>query len=106
MELPNMKTKKQLSMEDKINKIKKIDLEMTPTKFHILFDMDNDWNEGNESTMTSLERGRMVQLWLEYNSWEIQRRLKLGVVKEEIEVLQGGFSKDYEDDNKIQGYIH
>ena len=81
-----------------------IDIDLIPTKYHILFDMDNDWNKGNDSKMLSLERGRMLQLWLEYNHDEIKRRLKLEGSNEQPEVFIGGFGKD-DNENTIQGFI-
>lgn len=83
-----------------------IDLQITPTKYHILFDMDNDWNKGNESKMNSLERCRFNQLYLEYNRWELQRRLKFDGSNCELEVLYEGFVKEENNKQEIQGFIH
>jgi hypothetical protein len=99
-----MKNKKQLTMEDKIEKIKMIDLELTPTKYHILFDVDNDWNKGNDSSMSSLERAGFHQLYLEYNRWEMRYKLKLKVSDEQPDIFTGGFAED-ENENTIQGFI-
>jgi hypothetical protein len=41
------------------------DLTTIPTKYHILFECD--WNTGNESTMTSMERSKFVDLYLQSN---------------------------------------
>jgi hypothetical protein len=49
------------------------DLTQIPERFHILF--TSDWNKGNESTMSSIERGRMGELYLEYNRWSIQQAI-------------------------------
>ena len=54
-----------------------INLEIIPTKYHTLFDVNNDWNKGNDSKMSSLERARLHQLYLEYNQWEMKYNLKL-----------------------------
>jgi hypothetical protein len=88
-----------------IKNTKMIDINLIPTKYQILFDLDNDWNKGNESKMPSLERAGMVQLWLEYNQWEIQSKLKLKGSKDEIEVLHQGFVKEQNDKQEIQGFI-
>jgi hypothetical protein len=98
------KGKKQLNMEDKINKIK--NLELIPTEYQILFDANNDWNKGNNSKMSSLERARMAELWLEYNHWDLQQSLKGAPLKEEIEVLYEDFSKQETDKKEIQGFIY
>ena len=79
-------------------------LELTPTKYHILFDVNNDWNKGNDSKMSSLERAGLHQLYLEYNQWEIKSNLKLNGSNEEIEVFKGGFTED-KNENTIQGFI-
>ncbi len=47
------------------------DLTNIPERFHCLF--LTDWNNGNESEMKSVERSQMVDLFLEYNRWDIQR---------------------------------
>ena len=99
-----MKNKKQLTMEDKIEKIKMIDLELTPTKYHILFDVDNDWNKGNDSSMSSLERARFHQLYLEYNRWEMRFRLKLDGSNEQPDIFRVGFTED-KNENTIQGFV-
>lgn len=83
-----------------------IDKDLIPTKYQILFDLDNDWNKGNESKMLPLERLGMLQLWLEYNQWEIKRKLKFDGSKDEIEVLFEGFVKEHTDKEAIQGFIH
>ncbi len=98
-----MKKKKQLTMEDKVEKIKMIDLELTPTKYHILFDETYDWNKGNDSSMSSLERAGFHQLYLEYNRWEMKFRLKLDGSNEQTDIFTGGFTED-KNENTIQGF--
>lgn len=41
-----------------------------PERFQELF--NTDWNKGNESEMTSLERARLNELYLEYNKWQLK----------------------------------
>jgi hypothetical protein len=65
------------------------DLSKIPEKFHILF-TDVSWSKGNESKLSSLQRGDMNQLYLEYNSWCIQEALKKPVQ----EIASIGFIKD------------
>ena len=81
-----------------------INLEIIPTKYHTLFDVNNDWNKGNDSKMSSLERARLHQLYLEYNQWEMKYNLKLKCSNEEQEVFKGGFTED-KNENTIQGFI-
>ena len=81
-----------------------INLEIIPTKYHTLFDVNNDWNKGNDSKMSSLERARVHQLYLEYNQWEMKSNLKSKVPKHEPEVFTGGFTED-KNENTIQGFI-
>jgi len=47
------------------------DLTNIPEKYHVLF--TTDWNMGSDSTMTSIQRTQMNQLYLEYNNWSIQK---------------------------------
>jgi hypothetical protein len=47
-----------------------MEMENIPERFHILF--NTDWNKGNESTMTSTERGQLNELYLEYNKWQLK----------------------------------
>ncbi len=47
------------------------DLTNIPERFHHLF--TTDWNKGSESTMKNIQRSEMVDLFLEYNRWDIQR---------------------------------
>lgn len=65
----------------------KHNLDEIPEKFHILF--NTDWNEGNESQMTSLRRAQMNELHLEYNKYQIQKALQQKKPKEEN--YEGGF---------------
>ena len=63
------------------------DLSEIPERFHILF--NSDWNEGNESEMTSLHRGNLNELYLEYNKYQTQKSLQQKKPKDEI--IEGGF---------------
>ena len=65
-------------------------LENIPERFHVLF--TSDWNKGNESEMTSIQRVEMHDLYLEYNRWNIQQAIK-PIVKEDEEP-NVGFIKD------------
>ena len=47
-----------------------MEMENIPERFHILF--NTDWNKGNESEMTSTERGQLNELYLEYNKWQLK----------------------------------
>jgi hypothetical protein len=47
------------------------DLTNIPERFHCLF--TTDWNKGDESKMKNIERIYMVDLFLEYNRWDIQQ---------------------------------
>jgi hypothetical protein len=51
------------------------DLTNLPKQFHVLF--TTDWNNGNESEMNSIQRGRLSLLFLEYNKWDVQRMIDL-----------------------------
>jgi hypothetical protein len=63
------------------------DLNQIPERFHILF--NSDWNNGNESEMTSTHRGNLNELYLEYNKYQIQKSIQQS---KPVEVpLQGGF---------------
>ncbi len=65
----------------------KYNLDEIPEKFHILF--NSDWNNGNESEMTSTHRGNLNELYLEYNKYQIKKSIQ---EKRPVEVpLQGGF---------------
>lgn len=44
-----------------------------PDKYRIL--VETDWNAGNESKMTSIERGQLNQLWLEYLHYQINKEI-------------------------------
>ena len=47
------------------------DLSNIPERFHSLF--TTDWNKGDESKMKNIQRSNMVDLFLEYNRWDIQQ---------------------------------
>ncbi len=47
------------------------DLTNIPERFHCLF--LSDWNKGDESKMKIIQRSYMVDLFLEYNRWDIQQ---------------------------------
>ena len=47
------------------------DLTNIPERFHCLF--LSDWNKGDESKMKTIQRSEMVDLFLEYNRWDIQQ---------------------------------
>ena len=81
-------------------------LDLIPTKYQILFDLDNDWNKGNDSKMSSLERARMAELWLEYNRWDLQQSLKGDPLEDETKVLYEDFVKEQNNKTEIQGFIH
>ena len=49
------------------------DLTNIPDRFHCLF--LTDWLNGNDSEMTTLQRGEMNVLYLEYNKWDTQRMI-------------------------------
>ena len=66
------------------------DLTNIPERFHILF--SSDWNKGNESEMTSMNKSDMNNLYLEYNRWVIQQALASKIVQEEEVIM--GFVKD------------
>lgn len=65
------------------------DLTKIPERFHILF--NSDWNKGDESEMTSLQRTEMHDLYLEYNRWSIQQAIKPIIKEEPVNI---GFVKD------------
>jgi hypothetical protein len=66
------------------------DLTSIPKKYHSLF--TTDWNKGNESKMTSLDRMEMNNLFLEYNRWEVKKMIDdKKPVQENIMI---GFVKD------------
>lgn len=52
----------------------KVNLKEIPEKFHKLFECD--WNYGNNSEMTSIDRAKMNDLFLEYNKYQIQETIK------------------------------
>jgi hypothetical protein len=66
------------------------DLTSIPKKYHSVF--TTDWNKGNESQMTSLERMEIHNLFLEYNRWEIQKTIQSNRPVEENIII--GFVKD------------
>jgi uncharacterized protein YecA (UPF0149 family) len=65
----------------------KYNLEEIPERFHPLFLID--WNNGNESEVSSLQRGEFNQLQLEYNKWSIKQAINKS--KPIDEPFQGGF---------------
>jgi hypothetical protein len=68
------------------------DLTNIPEEFHILF--TSDWNQGNESTMTSNERMYMGELYLQYNKWSIQQAINPKPKDEPNTEIISGFVKD------------
>lgn len=65
----------------------KYNLDEIPERFHSLFLID--WNNGNDSEVSSLQRGEFNQLQLEYNHWSIKQAINKS---KPVEVpLQGGF---------------
>jgi hypothetical protein len=44
-----------------------------PEKYRIL--IESDWNQGNDSNMTSIQRGELNQLWLEYLHYQIKQEI-------------------------------
>lgn len=68
-----------------------LDLNEIPEKYHILF--TSTWKDGNESTMSAMERADLNQLYLEYNKWQIQIAInKSSSTNEENKPI--GFIKD------------
>lgn len=67
-----------------------------PQRFNELF--SSDWNTGENSKLSSLERGRLHELYLEYLHWDMGNK-----VKELPESVEGGFTDFNEDE--IQGFI-
>ena len=47
------------------------DLTNIPERFHCLF--LSDWNQVDKSKMKTIQRSEMVDLFLEYNRWDIQQ---------------------------------
>ena len=78
------------------------DLTTIPTKYHILFECD--WNTGNESTMTSMERSKFVDLYLQSNKWEVSAKIKLGLPASPEDPTRG-FVEDDDEENKHQGFV-
>jgi hypothetical protein len=66
------------------------DLTNIPERFHILF--NSDWNKANDSTMTSMSRSDINNLYLEYNRWNIQQVIAPKIIQEEQ--INVGFIKD------------
>ena len=65
----------------------RINLDEIPERFHCLFLID--WNNGNDSEVSSLQRGEFNQLQIEYNKWSIRQAINKS---KPVEVpLQGGF---------------
>ena len=67
-----------------------IDLTTIPERFHILF--TSDWNKGNDSSMNSVQRGLMNELFLEYHHWDVKQKLSFKEIKDD-EIITG-FIKD------------
>jgi hypothetical protein len=57
----------------------------TPEKFHILFECD--WNKGVDSKMSTIQRGPLNDLFLEYIRWQVKNEINLTSTKEEV--IQG-----------------
>jgi len=73
------------------NRMKTLDLNEIPEKFHILF--NSDWNNGANSSMKMDDRMECQQLYLEFNKWRIQQTIsKTLPTKEEDKPV--GFIKD------------
>jgi hypothetical protein len=68
-----------------------INLNEIPERFHVIF--TTDWNDGNHSEMTSMQRAAINDIFLEYNKWKIQQILKQNSSTNEDEI-QLGFVKD------------
>lgn len=67
-----------------------------PVRFNIVF--NSDWNNGNNSKLSSLERAEIHNLYLEYLHWDMKNK-----VKEVENRIEGGFS-DF-NDKDLQGFI-
>ena len=44
---------------------------------------NTDWNKGSESTMTSTERSRIHDLWLEYTHLQLKNTIKPEVLNDQ-----------------------
>jgi hypothetical protein len=68
-----------------------IDLTTIPERFHILF--SSDWNKGNDSSMNSVQRGLMNELFLEYHHWDVKQQIMKNDINDNEHPFQG-FVKD------------
>lgn len=57
----------------------KYNLNEIPEQFHILF--NSDWNNGNDSNLSSTERSNLNNLYLEYNKWSVKYSIQLSKPK-------------------------
>jgi len=65
------------------------DLTNIPERYHCLF--LTDWNNGDKSEMTILQRNEMSLLYLEYNRWDVQRMIdSKNPIEEDLNI---GFEK-------------
>ena len=65
------------------------DLTNIPERYHCLF--LTDWNNGDKSEMTILQRNEMSLLYLEYNRWDVQRMINSKIpIEPELNI---GFEK-------------
>jgi hypothetical protein len=71
---------KKYNMKPNLNEI--------PEKFHILF--TSDWNQGNDSNLSPLQRAELNNLQLEYNRWSINEAIRKSKPVKEEEFI-GGF---------------
>jgi len=78
------------------------DLTTIPTKYQILFDCD--WNTGNDSKMTIMDRAKLADLYLDYNKWHVSQQLKLRQPQGDMDYL-GGFSDKDDIEDKHQGFV-
>ena len=67
-------------------------LDNIPKEYHILF--TTDWNNGNNSSMSSIQRGELNELHLKYNRYMINQLLNPVPDKIENEPVTTGFIKD------------
>lgn len=55
-----------------------------PKKYESL--RDSNWNKGNLSTLSPLERLELMNLWLDYNKWDVLNMRKRDPSNDEIQV--------------------
>ena len=55
-----------------------------PKKYERL--KESDWNKGDFSTLSPLERVELMNLWLNYNKWEVVNLRERGPSNNEIQV--------------------